>query len=75
MECFWQPEAERLDSDRLAFRLSALFFREHTETQVLIDRLLQRLSRNAKALLEQRLHIIVDGQCRSHIMMLSLWAS
>ena len=75
MKRFRQSKARRGDLHLCRLCLTPLFLGQHAEPKVLVHRLLQRLPGSTKALPQQRLHIIVNGQGRSHIMMLPPEAS
>ena len=45
------------------------------ETEKVVDNCLERLATASYFLLQKHSNVIVDGKCRSHIKMLSLWTS
>ena len=64
-----QLQIDRGDLEGL--RPNALRRSSESKAQTSIDSLLERLTGTAVFLLQQTRYVVVDGQCRSHIMMLS----
>ena len=73
IDAFRQLKIDRRDLERL--RPNALRRSGESEAQTSVDRLLERLTGAAIFLFEEARYIVVDGECRSHIMMFPLETS